>query len=516
MIVQHYLTILRERWVYALSTAFIVIAGVAGFTALQTPVYESSANVFVRTDPGNSVTDRSAAADYARQQIDTYADLVTTPIVLDSAIRSLDLDIDAGQLADSVSADVPEDTLLISITARAGGSEESAKLANAVAESLQEQVADLETTSGKATVQLTVVTPATAPRVPASPNLTQNFVLGLIAAILAGMLAAVLRDRLDNKVRKADDIEHLTDAAVIGTVPLISAGENHVFVSEHGSQNVQAEPYRELRSNLRFLEPRGKSRSLLVTSSVKGEGKSVTSINLASALARGGERVLLVDADLRDPSVHRYLGIEGGAGLSTVLIGDTELKDVVQPMERANLAIIASSPIPPNPAELLDSEQMTVFLEEAAKQYDVVVLDSAPVLAATDAVAMATRVSGTVFVARNGVVRRTQITQALRKIQLVQARLLGIVLNGVPRTSGTAYSQTYGSSYDPRSTRKEPDTWAHSAEPETSHSKQLAVRQSAAPPVSDREIPLSVSDSSLRPDPGRRSVFPGIWAISND
>ena len=226
--------------------------------------------------------------------------------------------------------------------------------------------------------------------------------------------------------------------------------------------------------------------------------------------------MLLVDADLRDPSVHRYLGIEGGAGLSTVLIGDTELKDVVQPMELANLAILASGPIPPNPAELLDSEQMTVFLEEAAKQYDVVVLDSAPVLAATDAVAMATRVSGTVFVARNGVVRRTQITQALRKIQLVQARLLGIVLNGVPRTSGTAYSQTYGSSYDPRSTRKEPDTWAHSAEPETSHSKQLAVRQSAAPPVSDREIPLSVSDSSLRPDPGRRSVFPGIWAISND
>ena len=339
--------------------------------------------------------------------------------------------------------------------------------------------------------------------------------LGLIAAILAGMLAAVLRDRLDNKVRKADDIEQLTDAAVIGTVPLISAGENHVFVSEHGSQNVQAEPYRELRSNLRFLEPRGKSRSLLVTSSVKGEGKSVTSINLASALARGGERVLLVDADLRDPSVHRYLGIEGGAGLSTVLIGDTELKDVVQPMELANLAILASGPIPPNPAELLDSEQMTVFLEEAAKQYDVVVLDSAPVLAATDAVAMATECPEPSSL-RNGVVRRTQITQALRKIQLVQARLLGIVLNGVPRTSGTAYSQTYGSSYDPRSTRKEPDTWAHSAEPETSHSKQLAVRQSAAPPVSDREIPLSVSDSSLRPDPGRRSVFPGIWAISND
>ena len=515
MTVQRYLTILRERWLAAMSTILLVLAVVGGVTAMQPPTYEASANVFVRTDPGSSVTDRSAAADYARQQISTYADLVTTPIVLDPAIKSLGLTADARELANRVSAAVPEDTLLISITAKAGDAQSSAELANAVAGSLRTQVAELESASGPATVQLTIVTPATAPSSPASPNLLQNLVLGLIAALLAGFLAALLRDLLDNKIRKSEDVEALTDAAVIGTVARMTAGQDHAFVSEHGTESDQAESYRELRSNLRFLELGNTSRSLLVTSSVKGEGKSVTSINLAAALARADCRVLLVDADLRDPSLHNYLGLEGGAGLSTVLIGDSDLDDVIQPLEMTNLTVLASGPIPPNPAELLDSEQMTAFLTEAAAQYDVVLLDSAPLLAATDAAALARRVSGTIFVAGSGTVRRTQMSQALRKLQLVDGRLLGVVLNGMPKTDSTVYAQVYQDSYAAPSRQREARPVerrrsrrsAHSTE----HGEGMPSYAVAAPADGGEQ-----TDNLAGRSRSRHSAMHGLWAAGDD
>ncbi|WP_166821339.1 polysaccharide biosynthesis tyrosine autokinase [Brevibacterium limosum] len=515
MSVQRYLTILRERWVAALSMVVLVLAAVGGVTALQPPTYEASANVFVRTDPGSSVADRSAAADYARQQISTYADLVTSPIVLDPAIDSLGLTTDAGELAKRVSATVPEDTLLISITAQAGDARSSAELANAVAASLRSQVAELETASGPATVQLTVVTPATAPSSPASPNLVQNFVLGLLAALLAGLLAAVLRDLLDNRVRKTSDVEALTDAAVIGTVARMTAGDDHTLVSQYGTEDDQSESYRELRSNLRFLELGETSRSLLVTSSVKGEGKSVTSINLAAALARAGCNVLLVDADLRDPSLHSYLGLEGGAGLSTVLIGDSDLDNVVQPVELPNLTVLASGRVPPNPAELLDSDQMTAFLDEAAARYDVVILDSAPLLAATDAAALARRVSGTIFVAGSGTVRRTQMSQALRKLQLVDRRLLGVVLNGMPKTDSTTYSQIYRDAYAAQA----PQTEETAAPRRRLRRGARASEQRADVSAVEPDVRAAV-DELTESLPGRsrsrRSASHGLWAAGDD
>ena len=516
MTAQRYLTILRERWVAALSTVLILMAVVAGATALQPPVYEASANIFVRTDPGSSVTDRSAAADYARQQISTYADLVTTPIVLDPAIESLGLVTTAGELADRVSAAVPEDTLLISITAKAGNAESAAELSNAVAASLRSQVADLETASGPATVQLTVVTPATAPSSPASPNLLQNLTLGLIAALLAGILVALLRELLDNKVRKSEDVETLTDAAVIGTVGRMTAGEEHTSVSVYGTQDIQAESYREMRSNLRFLELGNASRSLLVTSSVKGEGKSVTSINLAAALARAECKVLLVDADLRAPSIHSYLGLEGGAGLSTVLIGDSDLDDVVQPLELSNLTVLASGPVPPNPAELLDSEQMTAFLDEAAERYDVVILDSAPLLAATDAAALARRVSGTIFVAGSGAVRRTQMSHALRKLQLVEARLLGVVMNGMPKTDSTTYSQGYSGTYSapvPHNSEAEKPRRRSRRNADASRQSEGASTFESAPA---RAVTVEATKRRSGRSRSRPSVSHGLWAAGDD
>ncbi|WP_344358088.1 polysaccharide biosynthesis tyrosine autokinase [Brachybacterium phenoliresistens] len=421
--------------------ALLALGGAAAATILPDPQYEASTSIFVRTAATGSISDRSAAADYTRQQIATYSDLALTPLVLQPTIDRLGLDLSPEELSPRISADVPEDTSLIVVSVRAESPQGAADLANAVSDSLRSEVAALE---GATSVELTVVTPAVPANVPSSPDLVQNAILGTLAAVLVGVCAAVVRDLLDSKLRSPQDLKLLTDAPVLASIPTFRTRGSFASGLVHDPQGNHAEAYRELRTNLRFLEMRGRSRSVLVTSSVKGEGKSTTAINLAAALARSRRRVLLVDADLRDPSVHRCLGVEGGAGLSTVLIGDALLEDVVQPLDLENLTVLASGPVPPNPSELLDSAEMEAFLQEATATYDIVILDSPPVLAVADALVLSRMVSAVAFVAGCRTVQRNQASRALRKLQHVRARILGVVLNRVPRSDRDAYADVYG------------------------------------------------------------------------
>src|SRR5690625_5284701 len=371
-----YVTIVRERWRTTLITALIVLGTIVAATSLQRPEYEASASIFVRTGTGASVMDRAAAADYVSQQIETYTDLVTTPLVLDPAIESLGLETGARQLSEDVSVAVP-----------------------------------------------------------------LNVALGALAAALAGALIALLRGLMDDKVRNVQDIHPLTDSPILATIPAEKSDHAVIPMSDLEGHGRNAEAYRELRTNLRYLGMRCRLRSMLVTSSVKGEGKSVTSINLASTLARSGRRVLLIDADLRAPSLHRHLTLQSEAGLTTVLLGEAALDDVVQPVELDGLSVLTTGPAPPNPSELLDSDQMTLLLKAATARYDTVIVDSAPLLPVADGTTLAQRVSGTLMVVGSGRVRRPHLAQALRKLEIVQLPILGIVLNRVPRRGLSSYSE---------------------------------------------------------------------------
>src|SRR5690625_3123364 len=373
-----YVTIVRERSRAALITALIVLGAIVAAASLQRPEYEASASIFVRTGTGASVMDRAAAADYVSQQIETYTDLVTAPLVLDPAIESLGLETGARQLSEDVSAAVP-----------------------------------------------------------------LNVALGALAAALAGALIALLRGLMDDKVRNVQDIHPLTDSPILATIPAEKSDHAVMPMPDLEGHGRNAEAYRELRTNLRYLGMRCRLRSMLVTSSVKGEGKSVTSINLASTLAHSGRRVLLIDADLRAPSLHRHLTLQSEAGLTTVLLGEAALDDVVQPVELDGLSVLTTGPAPPNPSELLDSDQMTL-LKAAPARYDTLIVDSAPLLPVADRTALAQRVSGTLMVVGSGRGRRPHLAQALRKLEIVQLPILGIVLNRVPRRGLSAYSEPYG------------------------------------------------------------------------
>lgn len=459
---QNYLMILRERSGSALLTALVVLGAVVGYTMLQTPIYQATNRVFVQTEAGTSVADLSSGVNFASQQITSYADLATTPLVLEPVTEQLGLATSPQSLAEQISTTVPPETLILEITAASEDSAQAAAIANATSESLQTQVAALESNGGGSTVELTVISPATEPTSQASPNVLRNLAVGFVLAVLAGVGMTVVRDLLDNRVRRPDDIENAFDRAVVAAIPASSDAKHLPLIAAQHPQSIQAEAYRELRTNLQFMGLTEEDRSVLFTSSLPGEGKSSSAINLAHVMAQSGNRVLLIDADLRRPSVAKYLGLEGSAGLTTVLIGEASIEDVSQPLETNGLDVLTSGPIPPNPSELLGSNHMEDLLRAAKAMYDFVVVDATPLLAVTDAVVLSRIVGGTVVVAQSERVTRNQLAQALEKLDAVDARLLGVALNRLRSGArgGYSYQYTYRSETGQEKQRRVPEVSA--------------------------------------------------------
>ncbi|WP_369257936.1 polysaccharide biosynthesis tyrosine autokinase [Geodermatophilus amargosae] len=434
--------VLRRRWgqVLAATVVGLLAGGVHAWTAPVT--YRSTAGAFFSLVSGSSASDLVQGSTYAQNQVESFAQLAVTPEVLQPVVDRLDLSESAVGLARRVEVTVPTGTVIVEVTVTDASAERSATLADAVITSLSAVVERIapQDEAGDATVRATTVTPAEVPTRPASPDVLLALLAGLFGGVLAGTGLAWLREALDTRVRDAAVVSELTALPVLGNVPAWPARSGRVVVSS-APHSQAAESFRQLRTNLQFLRvaggdgagPRDGASVLVVTSALSGEGKSTVSANLASSLAETGARVLLVDADLRRPTVADVLGIEGGVGLTTVLAGQADLDDVVQEWGAAGLAVLPSGPVPPNPAELLSSPAMRSLLAEMRARYDHVVVDTAPVLPVADASVLSRIVDGLVVVANVRRVRRRQLSQGLGDLAQVSAPVLGVVLNQVRR-----------------------------------------------------------------------------------
>jgi capsular exopolysaccharide synthesis family protein len=452
------LQVLRRRWTAVLALTLAGVIGGLAYAWTAPVTYRATAGVFFSLVSGSTASDLVQGSTYAQNQVQSFAQLATTPEVLQPVIDELGLPESLAQLAGQVSATVPTSTVIVEVTVTDGSAERSARLANAVTASLSDVVERIapEDEAGDPTVRTTIVAPAEAPARPASPNVPLVLAAGLVLGLFAGLALAWLREALDTRVRDAEVLAELTDLPVLGAVPAWPAGNGRVVVAT-APHSPAAESFRRLRTNLEFLrvaddrsdvEARG-AHVLAVTSSLSGEGKSTVSANLATALAETGARVLLVDADLRRPTVADVLGVEGGVGLTTVLVGQADIDDVVQEWGSAGLRVLPSGAVPPNPAELLGSPVMRAVVADLRSRYDYVVLDTTPVLPVADASVLSGVVDGMVVVANARRVRRRQLTQGLGDLSQVSARVLGVVLNQVRRDEETySYAHT-GSDAEP-------------------------------------------------------------------
>ncbi|WP_172895755.1 polysaccharide biosynthesis tyrosine autokinase [Brachybacterium vulturis] len=451
MEIQQYLAVLRKRWLSALLTALLILLAAALVTLLQTPRYEATNRLFIQTLTESSIAELNGGVDFASQQITTYADLATSPMVLDPVIEELALDKTSRELAEDINTSIPPDTLILEITVTSTTPDLAADIANSTAASLRAVVAELSTTTSGSTVKLTVVSTADAPSAPASPSVPRNIALGLLLGIMAGFAVAVAQELSDNRVRTTEDVEKSVAMPVIGSVQAVRDSEQAPLVMSDRPHSVEAEAYRELRTNLRFTGLNAASNSILVTSSLANEGKSSSAINLAHVLAQAGNCVLLIEADLRRPSLSRYLGLEATVGLTTVLIGEADLSEVTQPLETPGLEVLTAGPIPPNPSEMLGSIAMQRTLDTAMAAYDYVVIDSPPLLSVTDTAVLSRIVGGTLIVARSGLVRKPQLRAALEKLTTIDSDVLGVLLNRVPRRAHDVYTQRYQYAIDSES-----------------------------------------------------------------
>lgn len=201
-----------------------------------------------------------------------------------------------------------------------------------------------------------------------------------------------------------------------------------------------SEQYRTLRTNIQFALATGqKSKMIIVTSSGPGEGKSTISSNIAVVFAKFGQRVLLVDADLRKPVIHKVFQLNNSSGLSTVLSSSERVVDVIQQTQIENLSILSSGPTPPNPSELLSSLRMEQTLEELRQLFDVIIFDTPPVVTVTDAQIMSSKVDGTLLVVRENISRKESLTKAKELLEMAQARVIGVVYNGSEHTKVADY-----------------------------------------------------------------------------
>ena len=445
MHLRDYLHAFRARWVVVVCFVILGVGAGAALSFLATPSYTSTARVYFSLPYGNTSSDLSQGSNYTQSQMASYAELSITPAVLNPVIKRLNLDTTPGRLAGSITAVSSTQTVIVSISVNDTSPTQAAAIANSVAAELDVVARSLAPTGadGKSTVEATVVTPATVPSAPTTPKKTRNLVAGFIGGLFLGLVGAVARDRLDSRIRGVWEIELMTNAPVLAQIWSDGSLQKHPLIMRDLPRGPQAESYRTLRTNVQFVGVDSRPLTFVITSALPGEGKSTTAANLAIALGEMELRVLLIDGDLRRPSVARYLGIEGTAGLTTILLGAASFDDVVQPWGASNLDVLTSGAVPPNPGELVASRAMDNLLGLVRPRYDVIIIDSPPLLPVTDAAVLGRQVGGAIVVASAKVLRRDQFKSALTALDHVGCRVLGVVFNEVEEKGLNSY-KLYG------------------------------------------------------------------------
>ncbi|WP_104138165.1 polysaccharide biosynthesis tyrosine autokinase [Cryobacterium sp. Y62] len=428
--------ILRKRWILIVAFTLLGVVGGAA-AALLTPVqYQASTRVFVaaQIQIGSTPGDLVQGNNFVVQKLPYYLDVATSPRVLDPVITSLGLDETAANLAERVTATTQPGSAVIEIIALAATADAAQQLAEAVSESFTDVVINqLETPAdgGTSPVTVGVLDPAVVPDNPALPQLYLNLAVGLLIGLLVGLVTAFLIGLLDRRIYNRDDIERLTAVSILGGIPF-EAHANPIITPD-GPATARAEAFRVLRTNLEFADADTSRRSLVMTSSVTGEGKTTTLVNLAIVLAESGATVAVIDADLRTPRLADYLGLDPDRGLTDVLVGDLQLKDSLQSWGTLHpLTVLSSGKIPTNPSELLGSTAMGTVLDVLSSSYDYVLIDAPPVLAVTDAAVLSRWTGGTVLVVGANRVREAELLGAFDALEAVGTTPLGVVLAMVP------------------------------------------------------------------------------------
>lgn len=440
--IREFLQVMRKFW-WVIALSVVIAGGLAAVVSYRaTPSFTAKSSVFVSIPTGNTPGELSQGSTYAQNLMQSFADLATRPVVLNPVIEDLDLDATPASLARQIDARVTDETVILEIWANDTSPKRAAAIANSVVKELGTAVSEVspKRDDGEPTIEMTALGNATAPEYPSSPNKRRNIAAGLLAGLLLGVALAVAAVKLDTRVRRPDDVTSKSPAPILAELWDDADLHRGVVAMRDKPLGATAESFRRLRANLEFLRVGGKPIAIVVTSAIAGEGKTSTTLNLAVACAQGGDRVLLIDADLRKPAVASRLGVDDVHGLSTLLTGRVSFPDSIRAGGRGlGIDVVTSGPVPPNPADLLGSQAMRDFLAFSLSTYDVVLIDTPPVLPVVDAAVLSRQVDGAVLVVRLNRAKKENVVKAFDSLGQVGVKMLGVVLNGARRSEASGY-----------------------------------------------------------------------------
>jgi len=324
--------------------------------------------------------------------------------------------------------------------------EEEVKANRGLYDSLLKKQKEVGVAGGIDSNNISVVDPAVVTYDQYKPNTKMNLALGALVGLIFGSMLALLFGSSEKKIKSVEDIRGVSELPVLGKIPKVKlkGKSNGAVYAMDEPSSVIAEAFRSLRTSLMFSTPEGLPRLLHITSSESNEGKSNIAHNLASVFVQAGKSVLLIDADLRRPSLSRYLNIEVAVGLSTYLQGSASIEDVIVPTGIPNLNIIAGNVVDSAPADLLSNDQMLHLLERVSDEFDLVIIDSPPVLGIADALILSNRSVATLFVIESNKTNQSSLANALERLRMGYGNVIGFVLTKSKDLKSEAYTYKYG------------------------------------------------------------------------
>jgi succinoglycan biosynthesis transport protein ExoP len=505
MDIRHYIAILwRRKWVIAIAAAVTVAVTIIGLLR-ATPTYVASTTLRVLTATAGSVDWVDYDTRYAERLMNTYTKIATSgPVLQELADRvgldeppEIEVEIVANTelmrvtvedrdpaLAAQVSNTLAEILVVQSEKLYSGGGRKAYEILGQQLAQLEDELRQARTEYGSLVAQapedseriaaagrsiefkeetyatfleqyeqvrareamranmLSVVDPATPPRTPSKPRRALSIALGLAVGSIGGLGVAFLLENLDTTLYTTQRIQEVTDLPVLGRIP---PAKRQWQVALFNGNPLQAEAFRRLRTTVFTVGRDVPLRTLLVTSAGPGEGKSTVVANLAFAIAQAGRRTIVLDGDLRQPTLHKIFDLSNELGLSSVLRHEVSLDGAVQNSTIPGVCVLTSGPLPPNPAELLDSPRMTALIEQLAQQFDIVLLDTPALLAVTDAAVRAPTVDGVMLVVGRAQARREAVQAACQHLSDVKARWVGVVVNRAEQNG--SYYGYHGNGY---------------------------------------------------------------------
>ena len=446
-----------------------VLGAVVGFGVskfILPPKYSSHIEMFVQSYTGisenvNNVNNISNS----KQLVNTYVEVLKTDAVMNGVGKQLLIQFDEDTLSHNFKINdsgniTPEsirscltvtsviDTSAVKVTATTKNAKVSAAVCNDLTKIAPKYV---EKAVGVGSIN--TIDTAQVFNTPVAPNIRKNTMAGFAAAFMLIMTIIILTDFFDNTIKDSETLTNEYKKAIIGEIQQFgdekkkkSNEDDNIKLTEKELPFHIVESYKSIRTNITFSLSTFDRKIFAVSSANPGDGKSTTSANIAIVMAQSGSKVLLIDADMRKSVQHKIFGIKNKKGLSSAVSKMSVLEDCIQKNVMDKLDILTAGPVPPNPSELLVSEQMTTILNELSKKYDVIIIDTPPVNVVTDAMELAKNISGIIMVVRYAVTTYENLTAAIKKIEFAQMNLFGFILNGIEsKLHGRYHKSKYGS-----------------------------------------------------------------------